>query len=224
MDADDKRLNPQGRGAAPDQVDNAAVRQAYSRWAPVYDAIFGVANWAGRRAAVQAINRLPPGRILEAGVGTGMTLPHYDRAHRIYGIDLSPEMLARARRRAARRNLANVEALEEVDAAQLPMADHSFDAVAAMYLITVVPDPHQVMTEFIRVIRPGGRLVMINHFGSSTVFVSRAERWLSRYSARLGWRPNFAIERVMGYPELRLIERRRIAPLSLFTLLVYERI
>ncbi len=215
---------PRDRHGAVAEVDNAHVIQAYSRWAPVYDFIFGIANWGGRRAAVKAINRLPPGRILEAGVGTGMTLPHYNRDHRILGIDLSPDMLARARRRAAKHNLANVEGLAELDAGNLPVADGSFDAIAAMYLITVVPDPEGVMAEFARVIRPGGQLVMINHFGSQSGMAARIERWLAKFSSRIGWRPDFPIERVTGRSDLRLIERKIVGPFSLFTLLVFERL
>ncbi len=215
---------PGGPHAATAEVDNAHIIRAYSRWAPVYDFIFGVMNWGGRRAAVQAINAVPPGRVLEAGVGTGLTLRHYNPGHRILGIDLSPEMLARARRRVAQRRLANVEGLAETDAAALPYADRSFDAVSAMYLITVVPDPEQVMGEFVRVTRPGGRIVMINHFSSESGWRAKFERWLSRYSSRIGWRPNFPIARITGFPGMRLVERRIVGPFSLFTLLVFERL
>jgi phosphatidylethanolamine/phosphatidyl-N-methylethanolamine N-methyltransferase len=200
------------------------VVAAYARWAPFYDRSFGAFTAVARRAAVAEINKLPPGRVLELGVGTGISLPLYDDKHRIVGIDLTPDMLDRARQKVADEKIGNVEALHEMDAASLNFADHSFDTVMAMFVITVVPDPDRVLAEMVRVVRPGGTIVVVNHFSVETGPRAAVERWLSRYSARLGWRPNFPIERVLGNPEMRLVARRPVKSFDLFTLLVFERV
>ena len=206
------------------ELDDAHIVAAYARWAPIYDPIFGVITNSAIRTTVGILNALPAGRILEVGVGTGIALPRYKREHRITGIDLSPDMLARARRRVADQKLGNVEALHEMDASRLTFPDRSFDAAVAMFLITVVPDPAKVLAEVARVVRPGGRVVLANHFSAESGPRAAFERWLSRFSASLGWNPEFPIERVLGRPELKVIERRRLQPLGLYTLIVFERV
>lgn len=224
----DDSITPDRTGPEPDQppspLTDADVLAAYSRWAPIYDSVFALPFLTGRRAVARAVNRLATGRILEAGVGTGVALPRYDRRHRIFGIDLSPDMLARARRRVERRRLDHVEGLEEMDASDLKFADQSFDAVVAMYVMTVVPDPETVMSEFVRVTKPGGRLIAIGHFASTGGFYHWVERRLARYAAKLGWNPDFPVSRLTNRPDLRLVGKRKLGPLWLFTLLEFERI
>ena len=205
-------------------LDDAHVVAAYARWAPIYDPIFGSFTNRGRRTAVAAVNALPAGRVLEVGLGTGISLPDYDRHHRIVGIDLSPDMLAIARKRVADKQLDNVEAIEEMDAGNLSFDDHAFDAVVAMFVMTVVPDPDRVLAEIVRVVRPGGRVILVNHFSVETGPRAAIERWMSRFSAKLGWRPNFPIERVLGRPELKLLRRQSVKSFELFTLLEFERV
>jgi phosphatidylethanolamine/phosphatidyl-N-methylethanolamine N-methyltransferase len=207
----------------PSPLDEASVRKAYSRWAPVYDAVFALPFYTGRRAVARIVNRLTPGRILEAGVGTGMALPLYDRRHEIHGIDLSPEMLAKARARVARKGLANVASIQEMDAGNLAFPAGNFDAVIAMYVMTVVPDPEKVMAEFVRVTRPGGRLIVIGHFASTSGFYAWFERRLARYASRIGWNPDFPVSRLTNRSDLRLRSSRKLGPLWLFTLLEFER-
>lgn len=209
---------------APSPLDEASVRRAYSRWAPIYDAVFALPFFTGRRAVARLINRMPPGRILEAGVGTGMALPLYDRRHRIDGIDLSPEMLARARTRVARRRLDNVASIQEMDAGNLDFPARHFDTVIAMYVMTVVPDPEKVMAEFVRVSRPGASLIVIGHFASTRGLYAWVERRLARYAARIGWNPDFPVSRLTNRTDLRLKSSRKLGPLWLFTLLEFERI
>lgn len=209
---------------APSPLTEEAVLAAYSRWAPIYDAVFAIPFFTGRRAIARIINRMAPSRVLEAGVGTGMALPIYDRKHRIRGIDLSPEMLARARTRVARKGLSHVEGLDEMDASNLSFADQSFDAVIAMYVMTVVPDPEKVMAEFVRVTKPGGTLLVIGHFASTGGLYAFVERRLARYAAKIGWNPDFPVSRLTNRPDLRLRSRRKLGPLWLFTLLEFERV
>ena len=153
------------------------VRRAYARWAPVYDFTFGkIADW-GRMRTVDYINSRH-GRVLEVGIGTGISLPHYKRSLKVTAIDLSPQMLKRARQRVRRERLKHVEAVLEMDAGAMKFPDDSFDVVVAMYVLTVVPDPKKVMEELERVCRPGGEVIVVNHFSQSHGIGARSrKRW-----------------------------------------------
>ena len=200
------------------------ARRAYARWAPSYDLTFGMVAEAGRRKATLRLNQLPAGaRIFEVGVGTGMSLPFYKSQLKVTGIDLSPEMLAKARARVARERLGQVEAILEMDAGRLDFPDASFDAVAAMYVMTVVPNPAQVMAELARVCKPGGEVLVVNHFSQDHGLRGAVEKSMSRFSERLGWRPVFPIEAVMGQTGLVLEEVVKLKPFGLFTLLRFRR-
>jgi len=199
------------------------VIQAYKAWAPVYDTVFGLFLDAGRKHAVRVINR-SGGRLLEVGVGTGLSLPEYSAHVRVTGIDLSPDMLAKAEERVKRGNLTNVEALREMDAARLDFPDASFDTVVAMYVITVVPEPERVMAEMTRVCREGGEVIVINHFAAEDTSVrSRVERAFGPRAKKLGWRWDFPKGRVTSHPGLDLVEEVSLKPFGLFTLLRFRK-
>jgi phosphatidylethanolamine/phosphatidyl-N-methylethanolamine N-methyltransferase len=195
-----------------------AVRRAYKRWAPVYDYTFGQVAEAGRKHAVEIINRRK-GTVLEVGVGTGLSLPLYGRHMRITGIDLSPDMLERAAERIREHGLSNIDGLHEMDAGDIDFADGSFDTVVAMYVLTVVPNPERVMSELERVCAPGGEVLLVNHFSQDEGVRGWLERRLSPLADNLGWRPVFPLERVLGCGGLRLAERQLLRPFGLFTLL-----
>jgi len=199
-------------------LDVEAVRTAYRRWAGVYDQVFGGVSTFGRRRAVEAVNRLPGRRVLEAGVGTGLALPHYRADKRITGIDLSAEMLARARTRVAEQGLRNVEALREMDAEMTDFADGSFDIAAAMFVASVVPHPRRLLAEMRRVVRPGGYLLFVNHFAAKS-----GPRWwiewaMAPASRSLGWHPDFAQEALFGVDDLARVTTQPVPPFGIFTL------
>jgi phosphatidylethanolamine/phosphatidyl-N-methylethanolamine N-methyltransferase len=213
MNALDPR-RPEPRAA----LDAEAVRAAYQRWASVYDTVFGGVSSMGRRRAVAAVNALPGTRVLEVGVGTGLALPHYRREKRITGIDLSTEMLARARERVASERLPNVEALLELDAEQTGFPDAGFDVAVAMFVASVVPHPRALMAEMRRVVRPGGHILFVNHFAAE-----RGPRWwvewaMAPASRALGWHPDFAMDALLGPGEREAAEITPVPPLGLFTL------
>ena len=212
----------EGRAVSP-SMDEAAVRSAYRRWAPVYDTTFGVVAAEGRKHAVEIINARS-GRVLEVGVGTGLSLPAYNRSLEIVGIDLSPEMLRKARERVATEGLANVTGLHEMDAGDLKFPDAAFDTVAAMYVMTVVPEPEKVMRELARVCRPGGEVLIVNHFSTEEGMRGWVERRMAPFADKLGWRPVFDVERVMVCGDLELIERRGLRPLGLFTMMRFRKL
>jgi len=199
-------------------MDEGAVRRAYARWAPVYDVTFGRIAEAGRNRTVEHINKYE-GRVLEVGVGTGMSLPHYHRRLKITGIDLSPEMLKKARRRVVRDRLSHVEAILEMDASDMRFADDSFDIVVAMYVLTVVPDPIQVMLELERVCRPGGQVFVVNHFSQDHGVRGKVEKAMGRFGEALGWRPDFPVETLMVCDRLKLVETQPMRPFGLFTVM-----
>ncbi|MGE3873655.1 MAG: class I SAM-dependent methyltransferase [Parvibaculaceae bacterium] len=205
------------------EIDNHDVMRAYRRWAPVYDATFGKVVEAGVKQATSIVNKYH-GRVLEVGVGTGLSLPYYKHSLKVTGIDLSPDMLLRARERMHKRGLRNVDALIEMDATALKFADNSFDIAAAMFVMTVVPDPVQVMNELIRVTKPGGHIVIVNHFSIDKGLRAVVEKRLARFSDILGWRPDFPVETLMVSGKLKLEERRPLKPFGFFTLLRFQRL
>ena len=205
------------------QLDDAAVVAAYARWARVYDPVFGAITGSAIRATMREVNKVPAGRVLEVGVGTGLSLPLYRSHHRLVGIDLSPDMLRHAEQRVAARGLRNVEALVEMDAANLAFPDGSFDVAVAMFVMTVVPDAPRVLSETLRVVKPGGRIVIVNHFSAASGPRAVAERWLSRFATSLGWHPEFDKEQLLSRRGMQLQFQRNLGPLGLFTLMVFAR-
>src|SRR6202046_5151376 len=141
-------------GTSQVDFDREMVETAYDRWAPVYDLVFGGVFSKGRRAAIQATNKIG-GRVLEVGVGTGISLPQYASHLRIFGTDISEAMLRKAKHRVDGLSLNNVEGLAVMDAEKLEFPDDSFDVVMAQYVVTAVPNPEAAMDEFARVLRPG---------------------------------------------------------------------
>ena len=199
-------------------LDADAVRAAYKRWAGVYDSVFGGVSASGRRRAVAAVNALPGRQVLEVGVGTGLALPHYHASKRITGIDLSAEMLERARRKVSEQGLSQVEALHEMDAEQTAFADGQFDVAVAMFVASVVPHPRRLFAEMQRVVRPGGYLLFVNHFAAERGPRWWAERALAPASRKLGWHPDFARLALLPEEDQARAIFTPVQPLGLFTL------
>jgi phosphatidylethanolamine/phosphatidyl-N-methylethanolamine N-methyltransferase len=186
-----------------------SVKAAYRRYAAVYDAVFGPVLQPGRKAVLQALRLRPGERVLEVGVGTGLSLPLYPRDVTITGIDVSREMLEKARRRVARRRLANVEALLEMDAEKMSFADASFDKVVAMYVVSVVEKPARLLEELHRVCKPDGEIFLVNHVRSDNRFVAAVEKGLARFSDKLGFHPDFELRDMVARAD-QLTELSRI--------------
>jgi phosphatidylethanolamine/phosphatidyl-N-methylethanolamine N-methyltransferase len=204
------------------ELDEISLLKAYARWAPVYDLVFGAVFERGRRAAVAAAERVG-GRILEVGVGTGISLPGYSPQNRIIGIDLSEAMLRKAQQRVAELSLTNVEKLEVMDAEHLSFPDASFDVVVANHVISTVPHPEAALDECARMLRPGGEMILLSRIGADRGFRHLVERLLHPIVCRLGWRAEFPWDRFAlwteGRTDVRLIERRPMPPLGHFSLL-----
>ncbi len=210
---------PPRPGASPRAaLDADAVRAAYTRWAGVYDTVFGGVSSVGRRRAVALVNTLPGRDVLEVGVGTGLALPHYTADKRITGIDLSAEMLQQARKRVASLELPNVEALRVLDAESTDFPDASFDVAVAMFVASVVPHPRGLLAEMRRVVRPGGNILFVNHFAAE-----RGPRWwveaaMAPASRALGWHPDFAMQALFSPDDLARMRADPVPPFGIFTL------
>jgi phosphatidylethanolamine/phosphatidyl-N-methylethanolamine N-methyltransferase len=202
------------------------VAEAYARWAPVYDLVFGPVFRRGRSAAIEAAERIG-GRVLEVGVGTGISLPDYARSCRITGVDISEPMLAKARERVARFGLRNVEQIMVGDAERLAFEDDSFDSVVAQYVVTAVPNPERALDEFARVVRPGGEIIITTRVGAEKGMRGAIEKALMPVTSRLGFRTEFAFSRYTDWAARRddivLTERRLLPPLGHFSLVRFTK-
>jgi phosphatidylethanolamine/phosphatidyl-N-methylethanolamine N-methyltransferase len=209
------------------EIDSSTVVKAYARWAPVYDLVFGKVFERGRKASIAAAERIG-GRILDVGIGTGISLMDYARGNSIVGVDYSEAMLRKAHERVLEHKLDHVAAIAVMDAQRLGFADGYFDVVVAQYVITAVPDPEKSLDEFARVTRAGGEIILVNHLGAEEGFRRVFERGFAPIARRLGWRPEFGWERLARWSErhggVRLIERRPMPPLGQFSLIRFERV
>ena len=202
-------------------MDPEAIETSYARWAPIYDATFGRITNTGRRTAVRVINERP-GSVLEVGVGTGIALPFYDPRCTVTGIDFSEEMLAKARQKVAVQELGHVRTLRQMDARHLDFPDDSFETVAAMHVLSVVPEPETVMSEIARVCAPGGRVVISNHFVKERGVLGLLERLSAPFANVLGWHSDFRVETVLR-ENLAVTRRGPLPPAGMMTLLVMEK-
>jgi phosphatidylethanolamine/phosphatidyl-N-methylethanolamine N-methyltransferase len=175
-----------------------AVKAAYRRYASVYDALFGPVLQPGRKAVLEALECRPGDRVLEVGVGTGLSLPLYPPFVRVTGVDLSREMLEKARTRVERRALSNVEGLHEMDAQAMDFPDGSFDKIVAMYVVSVVQEPARLLAELHRVCKPNGEIFLVNHVRSSNPILGAVERGLARFSDQIGFHPDFDLHSLVN--------------------------
>jgi phosphatidylethanolamine/phosphatidyl-N-methylethanolamine N-methyltransferase len=188
--------------------------------------VFGAVFERGRQAAIAAAERIG-GRILEVGVGTGISLPDYSRATRLCGVDISEPMLRKAQQRVEELGLSNVEGLWVMDAERLSFPDASFDVVVAQYVITTVPHPEAALDEFARVVKPGGEIVLVSRVGAEAGLRRTLERWFAPAARKLGWRTEFSFVRYARWaartPGMRLIERRAMPPFGHFSLIRFAK-
>ena len=203
-------------------MDIKAVEDSYAHWAPVYDRTFGAVTRSGRRRAVKFINARQ-GSVLEVGVGTGLSLQHYAPHLQVTGIDFSQDMLKKAQAKVQDMNLSQVQTLRQMDARQLDFPDNSFDTVAAMHVVSVVPDPGQVMQEIARVLKPGGKLVVTNHFKSGKGVRASLERLSAPLANVIGWHSDFELDTILQDDRLRVEQQESIPPLGMMTFLVLEK-
>lgn len=203
-------------------MDIESVQKVYNNYAGIYDVLFGMISETGRMSAIKHLQLSHGHKVLEVGVGTGLSLPFFPSHCNVVGIDLSENMLTRAKKKVKSKGLSHI-AIERMDASKMSFADNSFDAVFAAYLITAVPDPWSVLSEIKRVCKKNELIVVVNHFKSSNKLVSSIEKSISPFcSKHLGFRTDLCISFMLNDPELKLIERRRLSPVSLWEIAVFR--
>ena len=187
--------------------------KTYRLFSGSYDFVFGPVFHPGRKEAVRIANDRPGQRILEVGVGTGLSLPFFRKDAHVTGIDVSAEMLEKARRRVARDRLSQVDALVEMDAEKLTFADDSFDVVLALYVASVVPNPARFAAEMRRVCIPSGTIVIVNHFTSENPAMRFIEKRLAPLAGKIGFHADFPLAAFLAASRLDVREAR---PSNLF--------
>jgi len=198
-------------------MDLHKIERVYTSYAGIYDKIFGKVFHEGRESAIRNLNVQPDEYILEVGVGTGLALPMYPRHCRIVAIDFSQGMLDIAKKRTAEHQMDHVT-LHRMDAGAMEFADSSFDTVVAAYVVTAVPDYRKVVNEMIRVCRPGGRIIMLNHFSNGNKMIAAVEKVISPMTKRLGWRTDLSLNTVLEGTDLHVARKQNVNPLRLWAL------
>lgn len=192
-----------------DVMNAESLERVYSNYASVYDQIFGKVFNESRESAVLGLAIAPEDKVLEVGIGTGMALPLYPNHCQVTGIDLSEGMLKKARARIVEHQLDHVS-LHKMDAGKMEFEDDSFDIVMAAYVVTAVPDYRQVVSEMIRVCRPGGRIVMLNHFSNGNKFIAAVEKLISPMCMRIGFRTDLTLNHVLDGTALQVAKKKHV--------------
>jgi phosphatidylethanolamine/phosphatidyl-N-methylethanolamine N-methyltransferase len=206
-----------GRGTI---VTSETIKSAYKRYARYYDLVFGAVFHPGRKTAIQHLHCHSGDRILEVGVGTGLSLKLYPSDVKVVGIDLSQEMLGQAQARVAEENMAHVEYLLQMDAQEMTFPDNSFDKVAAMYVASVVPDPNKLVQEIRRVCKPGGTIIFLNHFQNQNPIVRRAEAMIQPLAKYIGFHPDFPLVEFLTKTNFKVSTAIPVNMLDYWTVLI----
>jgi phosphatidylethanolamine/phosphatidyl-N-methylethanolamine N-methyltransferase len=200
-------------------VEHDFVTRVYEKLASVYDLTFGPGLHPGRVCSFQKLQFAPGERLLEVGVGTGINAVMYPPVCDVTGIDISENMLEKARERIARKGVRNVK-LYAMDAANLTFEDDSFDVVYAPFLISVVPDPVAVVREMRRVCRPGGRIVILNHFQSENRVLAWLERLISPLTVHIGFKSDLDLPAFLTQAGLEPVSVEKVAIPPIWSLVI----
>ena len=196
-------------------MEETEIKRIYAYYSRVYDFIFKRWFFPRQQYAIQALDIRPGQRVLDLGVGTGFSLPLYPRDAQVIGVDLSSKMLREARKKVLRERLSHVD-LMEMDAAHLAFPDNTFDCVVVAFVISVVPDPLQVLAEIKRVSKPEGQIVIINHFQSQNKLMAQLEKWVSPLCTKIGWRSDLALDYLVQHADLQIDRKYSLNRLDLW--------
>lgn len=194
-------------------MDAKSIERAYTVFSGFYDLVFGKLFHQSRADAIQLLNIRGGETILEVGVGTGLSLPYYPRNCKVIGIDFCEPMLEKGRQRVGQYQLSHIQ-LMKMDAMKMNFPDNSFDAVFAAYVISAVPDPHQVIAEMIRVCKVGGKIVLLNHFKNMNPFISSCEKAISPFTKKIGFQADLDLSALLNGKPLVVEKKRNVKPLN----------
>ena len=195
------------------EVTSETVKKAYRRYSRYYDLVFGSIFHPGRKTAIEHLHCHSGERILEVGVGTGLSLGLYPADVKVTGVDLSPDMLSLAQKRVREDGLLQVEGLFQMDAQKMTFPDSSFDKVVAMYVVSVVPDVKELVNEICRVCKPGGTIVFLNHFENRNPIIRRLEAFIQPLAKHLGFHPDFPLSDFLDQTGFQVVTA---VPVNLF--------
>ncbi len=198
-------------------MDSESIEKVYTNYAVMYDQTFGRMVQQSRESAVRGLPIQPGDRVLEVGIGTGEALPLYPRNCEVLGIDFSEGMLKKARKRMQTHQLDHVT-LRHMDASQMELESDSFDIVMAAYVVTAVPDYRPVVSEMIRVCKPGGRIIMLNHFSNGNKMIAAVEKMISPLCTHIGFRTDLSLNTVLEGTTLVVERKKKVNPLRFWHL------
>lgn len=214
----DRSGNAATRALSVTNVGTDFVERVYQNIAQIYDYTYGPTLHPGRLEAIKKMRIRPGTEVLEVGVGTGINLSLYPKSAKITGIDLSSKMLQKAQKRIDQKGLSNCTVME-MDATKLTFADNSYDVVYAPYVISVVPDPVAVAREMYRVCRPGGRVVILNHFKSANALMSKFETAISPMTVHIGFTADLDLPGFLQQAELTPVSIEKVNVPKIWTLI-----
>jgi len=194
----------------------------YSELAPLYDKVFGKIFYSRLERVIEDLDIPPGARILEVGAGTGTSFPAYPTHCEITGVDLAPDMLARARQKIQENGWSHFKVLE-MDALDLQFPENAFDYVMAFHVVTVVPDPVRMIAEANRVCKPGGRIVIVNHFTSEVPLLGTLTQALDPITRWLGWRTDLKLKPFIETSNLKVEKIYKLNKTSLYTVLLFRK-
>ncbi|MBI4665049.1 MAG: class I SAM-dependent methyltransferase [Nitrospinae bacterium] len=192
-----------------------SIQKIYKNYSSIYDLLFKGFFHPRQRLAISNLNITPGARVLDVGVGTGLTLPLYPSHCQVTGIDISSHMLKQARKKVEKMGLTNVQ-LMEMDACDLAFEENTFDFVIATHIISVVPDPFKVIDEMRKVAKPNGQIVIVNHFVSSNPVIAKMENFCDPFFRKLGWRMDMSLEDLVAATNLQVYQTRKLKKLDLW--------
>jgi phosphatidylethanolamine/phosphatidyl-N-methylethanolamine N-methyltransferase len=191
----------------------------YAEFAPLYDKVFGKIFYNRLEQVIENLGIPPGAKVLEVGAGTGTSFPAYPAHCEIIGVDLAPDMLARARQKLQENGWSHIKVME-MNALDLQFRENTFDYVMAFHVVTVVPDPVRMIAEAKRVCKPGGRIVIVNHFTSEVPILGSLTQALDPITRWLGWRTDLRLKPFIETTGLRVEKNYKLSKASLYDVLL----
>jgi phosphatidylethanolamine/phosphatidyl-N-methylethanolamine N-methyltransferase len=200
-------------------MQESSTKKIYDVHSMFYDATFGRLVKRRIERAIKHMNIADTDRVLDLGIGTGVSLNFYPNRGRIIGVDLSAGMLREARKKVRERGLDHA-AVFQANALELPFADNTFDHVFISHVISVVSDPYRLVQEAQRVAKPDARIVIVNHFQSTNRFIALIEKWLCPLCTKLGWRSDLALQDLVRRTGVEVDYRYKLESIDLWETVV----